>query len=171
LDTISHCSIPVSVIPCISPLTNRGLDKFVGAEHPANLAEIASLEGFKLTTLVLVEMKLPESGAATRLENHHVASIRIDGWTGMEIVLPVRATACDILRWPMVRNIPGCSGCQLGRQASSLRRSDAGLTVSRCQSHRTCLGRGKEYVRSQFCRFGKIVCLPAHAVRGSDSYG
>jgi len=71
------------------------------------------------------------------------------------------------IRLSMVRSIPGCSGCQ----ASSLRRSDGGLTVSRCQGHRTCRGRGKEYVRSQFCRFGKIVCLPARAVRGSDSYG
>src|SRR5260370_28368277 len=52
----------VSVIPRYRLVTNRGLDNFVGAEHPADLAEIASLEGFYFATLM--EMKLPDSGAA-----------------------------------------------------------------------------------------------------------
>src|SRR5260370_28584120 len=55
----------VSVIPRYRLVKNRVLDNFVGAEHPADLAEIASLEGFNLATLI--EMKLPDSGAAKTL--------------------------------------------------------------------------------------------------------
>jgi hypothetical protein len=42
----------VSVIPRYRLVKNRGLDNFVGAEHPADLAEIASLKGFYLATLI-----------------------------------------------------------------------------------------------------------------------
>jgi RNA polymerase sigma-70 factor (TIGR02943 family) len=67
----------VSVIPPYRLVKNRGLDNFVGAEHPADLTEIASLEGFKLATLI--EMKLPDSGAANTVREPS-GSVNPDSW-------------------------------------------------------------------------------------------
>jgi hypothetical protein len=64
-------------MPVYRLVTNRGLDNFVGAEHPAILAEIASLEGFKFATLI--EMKLPDSGAAHTVREPS-CSVNPDSW-------------------------------------------------------------------------------------------
>jgi len=60
--------------------TNRGLDNFAGAEHPENLAEISSLEGFNLATLI--EMKLPDSGAANTVREPS-CSVNPDSWVDL----------------------------------------------------------------------------------------
>src|SRR5260370_4184335 len=67
----------VSVIAAYSVVTNRGLDNLVGAEHPEDLAEIASLEGFYFATLM--EMKLPDSGAAHTVREPS-CSVNPDSW-------------------------------------------------------------------------------------------
>ena len=61
----------------IASYTDRSLDNFGWAEHPANLAEIASLEGLKLATLI--EMKLPDSGAANTVRKPS-CSVNPDSW-------------------------------------------------------------------------------------------
>jgi hypothetical protein len=60
----------------IASYTDRGLDNFGWAEHPADLAEIASLVGFSLATVI--EM-LPDSGTTNAARESSI-SVNADLW-------------------------------------------------------------------------------------------